>query len=597
MAEQLKHRSEVPVRETWDLTAIFATEDDFENAFAFVKTEAERIAQTYQGRLSSAETINRCLDDYAALMTVMEHVGNYANLAMSVDYTDSDNRQRNARMGQAFAIASAQLSFIESEILQQPEAVIDEAIAMDGTGKHYLQDIKRRKPHTLPPECEKLLSALGQTLGTPYELYETAKLADITFPNFTVDGKEYPLGYSLFEDSYQYNGDTAVRRAAFDAFSKKISEYKNVTAAAYNAQVQKEKVLATQRGFDSVIDYLLFDQKVTRDMYERQIDTIMTQLAPHMRRYAELLQKAYGLEKMTYADLKLPLVTDYDRHLTLDEAREMLMHHMRDMGEEYVDLARRAFDDRYVDFANNIGKSTGGFCASPYQKHSYILLSWHERMSDLFTLAHELGHAGHFARCQKTQNVLDTDVSTYFVEAPSTMNELMFAHSLMRENTDPAFRRWVLSNIVGNTYYHNFVTHLLEAAYQREVYRLVDKGESVTAEVLSAIKKDVLHQFWGDAVELNDGCELTWMRQPHYYMGLYSYTYSAGLTIGTQMQKRIAREGLTAVEDWKKALDAGGTLTPAELAKIAGVDVEKNEALEDTIATIGAMIDEMEKLG
>ena len=142
MAEQLKHRSEIPVRETWDLTAIFATEADFENAFAFVKTEAERIAQTYQGCLNSAETINRCLDDYAALMMVMEHVGNYANLAMSVDYTDSDNRQRNARMGQAFAIASAQLSFIESEILQQLEAVIDEAIAMDGTGKHYLQDIK-----------------------------------------------------------------------------------------------------------------------------------------------------------------------------------------------------------------------------------------------------------------------------------------------------------------------------------------------------------------------------------------------------------------------------------------------------------------------
>ena len=182
---------------------------------------------------------------------------------------------------------------------------------------------------------------------------------------------------------------------------------------------------------------------------------------------------------------------------------------------------------------------------------------------------------------------------TYFVEAPSTMNELIMAHYLLSTSEDKRFRRWVLSNMVGNTYYHNFVTHLLEAAYQREVYRIVDAGGSVQAETLSAIMKDTLQKFWGDAVELTEGAELTWMRQPHYYMGLYSYTYSAGLTVATAACKRIQTEGQPAVEDWKRVLRAGSTGTPLELAKMAGVDISTDGPLLDTIETIGGMIDEI----
>lgn len=256
-------------------------------------------------------------------------------------------------------------------------------------------------------------------------------------------------------------------------------------------------------------------------------------------------------------------------------------------------MVRTAYEERWVDFAQNKGKSTGGFCASPYGKNSFILLTWNNKMSDVFTLAHELGHAGHFKSCNSSQSIFDTEVSTYFVEAPSTMNELLMAHYLLKTSQDKRFRRWVLTCMIGNTYYHNFVTHLMEAAYQREVYRLVDAGGSVQAETLSNIMRDTLQKFWGDAVEINEGAELTWMRQPHYYMGLYSYTYSAGLTIATQMCKRIENEGEGAIEDWKKVLAAGSTLAPVELAALAGIDITTDAPLLDTIETIGSMIDEI----
>lgn len=217
-------------------------------------------------------------------------------------------------------------------------------------------------------------------------------------------------------------------------------------------------------------------------------------------------------------------------------------------------------------------------------------------MSEVFTLAHELGHAGHFSFCNEAQNIFDTDVSTYFVEAPSTMNELLMANYLIKTNEDKRFRRWVLSSMISNTYYHNFVTHLLEAAYQREVYKIIDAGGSVQAETLSRIKREVLEKFWGEDVKINEGAELTWMRQPHYYMGLYSYTYSAGLTIGTEVSKRILKEGQPAIEDWREVLKAGGTKSPVELAKMAGVDITTDKPLLDTIEYIGSIIDEIVKL-
>ena len=345
-----------------------------------------------------------------------------------------------------------------------------------------------------------------------------------------------------------------------------------------------------------MIDSLLFDQKVTREMYDRQIDVIMEKLAPHMRKYAKLLQKVHGLEKMTYADLKLSVDPEYDPKVTIEESKAYVEKGLSVMGEDYVEMIREAYRGRWVDFAQNQGKSTGGFCASPYGVHSYILLSWNNRMSDVFTLAHELGHAGHFKACNAEQSIFDTDVSCYFVEAPSTTNELLMAHYLLKTSEDKRFRRWVLDCMIGKTYYHNFVTHLLEAAYQREVYRIVDAGGSVQVETLNRIMKETLEKFWGDTVELTEGAELTWMRQPHYYMGLYSYTYSAGLTIGTQICRRIEEEGQTAVEDWKQVLRAGSTATPVELAKMAGVDISTDAPLLDTIETIGGMIDEVCRL-
>ncbi len=593
---ELKSRKDVPVELTWDLSSIYASEEAMNQDVEKAKKLRDHIVETYKGKLNTPQNINACLDEYREVIRLFILTCDYCNLAVSVDFYDAYNQERDNKMKRILAESLGMLKFIDSEIMEAKECIIEQALSDTVENRHYLQDVLRNKPHKLHAETERALAALSQTIEAPYQIYNMAKLADMKFPSFTVEGKEYALGYSLFEDNYEYEKDTAVRRAAFEAFSAKIREYENVTAAAYNTQVQTEKTLAALRGFDSVIDSLLFPQKVTRDMYDRQIDLIMEKLAPHMRKYARLLQHIHGLDKMTFADLKIAVDPAYDPKVTIEESREYIEKGLSVMGEEYVDMVKAAYRDRWVDFAQNAGKSTGGFCASPYGTNSFILLSWHNRMADVFTLAHELGHAGHFKACNAAQSVFDTDVSGYFVEAPSTMNELLMAHYLLKTSSDSRFRRWVLSCMISNTYYHNFVTHLLEADYQRKVYRLVDEGGGVNAETLNRLMKETLQKFWGDAVEISDDAAHTWMRQPHYYMGLYSYTYSAGLTVATQVCRRIEEEGAPAVEDWKKVLAAGATMDPVELAGMAGIDITTDAPLLNTIEYIGGIIDEIGKL-
>ena len=593
---ELMQRKDVPVELTWDLTAIYDDEAKWKADVDKVRRLSEEIEQNYKGKLTTAEAIHNCLDKFREWEELMILTVQYSSLAASVDYGDAALQERNDALSRLDAQMASRLSFIDSEIIAQDESLLRQAIAQGGPNQPYLEDLLRQKPYQLQPETERILAALRPAINAPYDIYNMAKLADMKFPSFQADGGEHPLGYSLYEDKYEYDPCTEVRREAYQAFYQKLRAYENVTAAAYQANVQGEKIIADQRGHKSVFDYLLFWQKVDRSLYDRQIDLIMEKLAPHMRKYAKLLQKIHGLDKMTYADLKLPVDPGYVPPVTIEESQKYIVEGLSVMGEDYQEMIRAAYRERWVDFAQNQGKSTGGFCASPYGSHSFILLTWHGQMSDVFTLAHELGHAGHFKACNAAQSVFGTNVSTYFVEAPSTMNELLLAHYLLKTNPDKRFRRWVLSNMVGNTYYHNFVTHLLEAAYQREVYKIVDAGGGVQAETLDRIMKETLEKFWGDAVELTEGAELTWMRQPHYYMGLYSYTYSAGLTVATQACKRIEAEGTPAVEDWKKVLAAGGTKTPLELARMAGVDISTDAPLLDTIETIGGYIDEICRL-
>ena len=595
MSEGLPLREEVPVRETWDLKDLFTSDQAFYQTLEQVVQMFLDFNHTYYKKLNNIETIEKALDEYERILIEIDRLYNYPELRLSVDTANEEAQKVNAKLNTTSGKLASLLSFVDSEILELSDEIISE-LRSQTKYPHFIKQLQDRKPYQLSADVEKVLATLTPTLRSPFELYGTTKSLDINFESFDYEGVTYPLDYATFENEYEDHPSPEFRRKSFRAFSDALRQYQHTTAATYNMQVQQEKIESDLRGYDSVIDYLLQDQEVTKDMFDRQIDVIMSDLAPVMQKYAEIIQRVHNLDKIRFEDLKISIDPNFEPEISIEESKKYIYGALNVLGDDYVKMLESAYDYRWIDFAQNKGKDTGAYCASPYATHSYVFISWTGKMAETFVLAHELGHAGHFTLAQKHQNLLESEASMYFVEAPSTMNEMLMANYLFNTSNDPRFKRWVIGSILSRTYYHNMVTHLLEAAYQREVYRRVDNGESLTAPLLNEIMSNTYKAFFGDTVEMTDGVELTWMRQPHYYMGLYSYTYSAGLTIGTVVSQCIKNEGQPAVDRWLKTLQAGGSQSPIELAQIAGVDITTDAPLKETINYISNLVDELEVL-
>lgn len=591
-------RDDVPVELTWNLTDLFVTKEAWETELAVIEKQLPEFAR-FKGKFpNGASVLLECLLLREQLYIRLGKAGTYVSLLEAGDGTSFVNQSDSAVYSSLATKVYAGLSFINSEILELPDGTVEQYIAEESELVPFQQNLIKlleTKPHRLSAESEEVLASLGEVLDAPYKIYGTSKTADMQFASIEdEEGNQLSVSAALYEDRYEFSPNTTVRRKAYESFVGTLEQYKNTFAQVYSTEVAKQAALSKLRKYDSITEMLLDPQQVSLDMYNNQLDTILTELSPHMQRFAKLKKKVLGLDQMMYCDLKAPLDPEFNPSTTYEEASEVILEALSVMGPEYKAIMEKGLKERWVDLADNVGKRTGAFCSSPYDAHPYILITWQNTMRGAFVLAHELGHAGHFYLANQNQRIGNTRPSMYFIEAPSTMNELLLGQHLLNKTEDKQMRRWVVMQLLG-TYYHNFVTHLLEGEYQRRVYTMAEKGKALTAKTLSEVNHEVLADFWGDAVELDAGASLTWMRQPHYYMGLYPYTYSCGLTASTAVSQLIQEEGKPAVDRWLDVLRAGGTMKPLDLLKHAGVDMSTPEAVKKAVAYVGSLVDELER--
>lgn len=591
-----KKRWEVEEKYTWDLSDLCESDEDFKKKLREIEEDSKNFSEKFKGKLNNKETIDKMIGPWEDLMTKFIRTHGYAYLQYNVDMAEPKYQELVSLATNTGKILTENTKFVNNELIELDESLLDEVGKMSKRNEGVVREIKKDQKDYLGKDIENALSTISSVFDAPYAIYNAAKHADLSFDSFEVDGKEYPLSLVLFENYYEGLEDTKIRRKAFESFSEQLRKYQNTMAQTFAEQVNMEKVISKLRGYDSVIDYLLNKQDISRELYNRQIDTLMEKFAPVVRKYASLLKRTNNLDKMTYADLKISLDPEFDETISIEEAKEKLTTGLSVLGDEYVDMLNSAFDDRWIDFPINDGKTNGAFCMSPYGTHAYVLNSWTGSLEDLFVLSHELGHAGQGMYAQQENSFINSRPTLYFIESPSTTNELILANDMLTWSDDLRFKRFVYAAMISRTYYHNMVTHLLEAHFQREVYKRVDEGKSINATVLNKLFRNTLEKFWEDSVELTEGAELTWMRQLHYYRGLYPYTYSAGLTIGTTVARRIVEEGKPAVDDWINTLKAGGTKDAVGLAKMAGVDITTEKPLLETIEYLSDIVDEIEKI-
>lgn len=585
-------RSEVPVQETWNLDDLFTSRDAWEAEVEAIRRDIETVTH-YQGQLGeSPRLLKACLDAKENLEKRLNRVTAYANFRLSTESTDAAHQADSTRANALFANVSAGVNFIKSEVLALPEGTVEQWLEQNeelSSYRHALQTMLDAKPYTLSPETEAVIAGLSEVLDSPFRVYSLSKGADMKFEPVTDDDGRT---HAVYDGGAMASADPALRRKAYLSYTEGLSHYRNTYAATFAAEVKKNVALAKLRGHESAEHMLLHPHKVSLDTYRNVLNIIGTELAPHMRRYQKLRQRLMGLDNLLYCDLAAPLQDEAE--VTWEQAQEWTLGALEVLGDEYHTLMRRAFNERWIDRSDNEGKRSGAYCNTVYGVHSYVFMTWENRMRPVFTLAHELGHAGHLSLAGKNQRLSHTRPGLSFIEAPSTMNELLLAEYLLQRSTDEKVRRSVIIGLMG-TYNHNFVNHLLEAELQHRIYALAEAGKPITERVLTTTKGEILSEFWGDTVEIDEGAKLLWMRQPHYYLGLYPYTYALGLTISTAAVQGIREEGQPAVDRWLQVLKAGGTMTTTELAQLAGVDITSPDAIRKAVAYVGSLVDELEK--
>lgn len=455
MSETLQERSQVSAELKWDLSAIFESERVFEETLEQLGGKAKEFKDQYADRLTEAEVVLESIQAYEAIQSISSRVYDYAFLPTSVDITDAESQKRVQRVSNELAKLGAILSFYESELMEAEEAALDAVVALDERYEPFIREVKKGKAHKLPAVVEEALANLSPVLDSHAELFEQIRSADADFGTFEANGKQHDLSFVGYEEGYMYSEDDEIRRQSYDQFNQVLGQYQHTAATNYYNHVMKEKTLATMRGYDSVIDYLLDSQDVDRAMYDRQIDLIMSDFAPVMRKYITHVKEEQGLDKMTYADLKLDLDPDYTETLTIDESREVIAQAVEVLGDDYVDIMMRAYDENWIDFARNKGKRSGAFCSTPADTHPYIMLSYSGLLSDAYTLIHELGHAGHFHYVYQEQVLTAGRPSLYLIEAPSTFNELLLSDYLRKDADSPRKERSIIAKMISKTYFHN----------------------------------------------------------------------------------------------------------------------------------------------
>ncbi|HER0379786.1 TPA: oligoendopeptidase F [Streptococcus pyogenes] len=588
---ELKKRSEFPENELWDLTALYKDRQDFLLAIEKALQDIDLFKRNYEGRLTSVDDFTQALIEIEHIYIQMSHIGTYAFMPQTTDFSDESFAQI-AQAGDDFMTkASVALSFFDTALANADLDVLD-TLEKNPYFSAAIRMAKIQKEHLLSPDVEKALANLREVINAPYDIYTKMRAGDFDMDDFEVDGKTYKNSFVSYENFYQNHENAEIREKAFRSFSKGLRKHQNTAAAAYLAKVKSEKLLADMKGYASVFDYLLAEQEVDRSLFDRQIDLIMTEFGPVAQKFLKHVAQVNGLEKMTFADWKLDIDNDLNPEVSIDGAYDLVMKSLAPLGQEYTKEIERYQTERWVDFAANANKDSGGYAADPYKVHPYVLMSWTGRMSDVYTLIHEIGHSGQFIFSDNHQSYFNTHMSTYYVEAPSTFNELMLSDYLEHQFDDPRQKRFALAHRLTDTYFHNFITHLLEAAFQRKVYTLIEEGGTFGADQLNAMMKEVLTDFWGDAVDIDDDAALTWMRQAHYYMGLYSYTYSAGLVISTAGYLNL-KHNPNGAKEWLDFLKSGGSRTPLDTAMLIGADIATEKPLRDTIQFLSGTVDQI----
>lgn len=595
--EKLPARSEIAEADKWALEDLFLTDADWEAA---VKQLEEQLAQLkgYAGKVSaSADALYAYLTLADETENLFEKVLVYSNEKMHEDMGNFTYQGYAAQAQAAATHLSAAEAFFEPELLAMEESRLQGFFKEDPKLEKYrllIDRIWRRKEHTLSAAGEEILAKTYEMATAPDDIFSMFNDADAKFGTIRDEnGKEVELTHGRF-GGFMESSDRRVRKEAFEALYQTYDQFKNTLAATYSANVKKAKFYADVRKYPSALAAALAPGNIPTEVYDNLIETVHRFL-PAMYRYVALRKRALGVEELHMYDVYVPLVADQTKKIPFAEAKEIVKRGLAPMGEEYVSHLEEGFDHRWIDVYENRGKRSGAYSWGAYGTHPYVLLNYQGKLDDVFTLAHEMGHALHSWYSNANQPYVYSGYLIFVAEVASTCNESLLMQYLLKESKDKKEKAYLLNHFI-DQFKGTLFRQTMFAEFEKITHEMYAKGESLTAERLCAVYMDLNRKYFGEEMVSDPQIALEWARIPHFYTEFYVYQYATGFSCAIALSKRILEMGEAGVADYMKFLKGGCSKDPIELLKMAGVDISTPKPVEDALQLFEELVSELEEL-
>lgn len=589
----LPKRSEIPAEHRWKLEDLFKDMEQWNEEYEQVKQLLDRI-KTFQGKLSSAESIKACFELEDEISLHRERLYVYANMKHHEDMGNSTYQSLSDKAKKLSVEVGEQLSFILPEILslseEQLKALINDPSLSNY--KHTLEEMLREKPHVLSKTEEALLAQVGNISQAPGTIFGMLNNADLKFPKVKNDeGEEVQLTHGSYIQFLE-SRDREVRKNAFKAVYDTYRKHKNTLAATLNANVTKNIFYAKVRKYPSALEMSLSGDNIPKEVYTNLIDTIHKHL-PLLHRYMKLRKTLLGVDELHMYDLFVPLVEEIDMKISYDEAKQIVKEGLQPLGEDYLNVLQSGFDEGWIDVYENEGKRSGAYSWGAYGTHPYVLLNHKDNLNSMFTLAHEMGHAMHSYLSDEKQTYRNAQYTIFLAEVASTLNEALLMNYMLERTTDPKEKMYLL------TYYADqFRTTVFRqtmfAEFEKMIHEKAQNGEALTPQELSETYYELNKTYHGPDMMVDQDIEMEWARIPHFYSSFYVYKYATGFSAATSFAKQILEEGEPAVERYIGFLQSGGSDYSINILKKAGVDMSSPKPIEEAMSVFEGIIEQLE---
>lgn len=596
MSETIRERKDIPLKDTWALEDLYATDADWEKALARMQARMPELSE-FEGKLAqNGQTLCAFLALLEELDTQAESLGNYAMRRGDQDTRDANYQAMNGKFISAVTALSAGLSFATPEIMAIPEESLEGFYAdcpRLERYRRYLTDQRRKKAHTLSAAEERLLAAAAEMAGAPDSIYSSLLNADLTYPDAVdSEGKPHSLSQSTFVP-LEESGDRVLRKSAYENLYHTLNGMRNTAAGLLDAQNKQQKFYATARKYSSAREAALDGTNVPLSVYDNLIEAVHRNL-DKMHRYVRLRKKLLGVDQLHFYDIYTPLVQDLNKSIPYEQAKQTVYDALHPLGEDYRKILKEGFDNRWIDVYENRGKRTGAYSAGT-KVHPYVLLNYTGSLDSEFTLAHEMGHALHSYLSNKHQNPIDSDYVIFVAEVASTCNEALLMEYLLKRTRDKKERAYLINYFL-DQFKGTIYRQVMFAEFEKTIGQMVDAGQTLTADVLCAEYRRLAELYYGPDMEVDEEIAIEWARIPHFYYDYYVFQYATGYAAAIALSRRILSEGEPAVKDYLGFLSGGCSKSPIDLLKGAGVDMTAPQPVNDALALFGELLDEMESL-